>query len=228
MMKFSQKSFTGNSFRPLPEVHFNEELNMLCLLTAWGPRSQNSKVLDFLMQNYESFFSDEEKTKVYDKMASLSEEENTVRNLILACNDWIFKELNEEKKGLFAYELFFASFKSGKLTFAQIGQPFVYLDRAGLSLQPLGSILDFSALFAKKGKRMAPLPSSLIGLYPDSHFPVFSLPIQTEDRFLFISRDFVPVDLLQSSEKQRNIEKFLILLTSENESSPCWLGELAF
>ena len=227
-MKFSQKSFAGNSFRPLPEAYINEELNILCLLTAWGPSNQNSKVLDFLVQSYESFFSDQEKTRAYDKMQSLSEEENTVRNLLLACNNWIFKELNEEKKGVFAYELFFASFNSGKLTFAQIGQPFFYLDRGDLSLQSLSSILDFSALFAKKGKRMPPLPSSLLGLYPDSHFPVFSLPVQEEDRFLFISRDFIPASLLQSAKEHRNIERVLAFLTSENASSPCWLGELAF
>ena len=227
-MKLNQKSFTGNSFRPLPEALINKDLNIMCLLTAWGPRNQNTKVLDFLVQSFESFFSDKEKTKVYSKLESLSEEENTVRNLVLACNDWIFKDLNGAERGRFAYELFFASFQEGKLTFAQVGQPFVYLDRPGLSLQPLSSILDFSALFAEKGKRLAPLPSSLIGLYPDTHFSVFSLPIQTQDQLIFISRDFIPSELLQTPGDKREIETFLNLLTSENETSPCWLGKLSF
>ena len=226
-MKFEQKSFAGNSFRPLPECQINKDINMFCLLSSWGPRDQNVKVLDFLFQNYESFFSDEEKTRAYSKMESLSKEENMVRNLLLACNEWIFKELNEEKTGNFAYELFFACFAKGKLTFAQVGQPFLYLDRPDLSLQPLGSALDFSALFAQKGKRLAPLPSALIGLYPDTHFSVFSLPLQPEDRLLFISRDFIPLELLQIPREERNLENFLKLLTSENEQSPCWLGQLS-
>ncbi|MCZ0932720.1 MAG: SpoIIE family protein phosphatase [Oligoflexia bacterium] len=226
-MKLDQKSFTGKSFRPLPELRINEDLNMFCLLTAWGPRNQSAKVLDFLAQNYESFFSDEEKTRAYSKLESLSREENTVRNLLLACNEWIFKELNEEKTGVFAYELFFASFEKGKLTFAQVGQPFVYLDRPGFSLQSLGANLDFSALFAVKGKRLAPLPSALIGLYPDTHFPVFSLPLQPEDRLLFVSRDFIPMEILKTPREQRSLENFLKLLTSENEKSPCWLGQLS-
>ena len=226
-MRFNQKIFTGKSFRPLPDIQVNEDLNVLGLLTAWGPRSQNSNVLDFLVQNYESFVSDNEKTRAYSKMASLSEEENTIRNLLQACNEWIFKDLNEEKAGRFAYEIFFSSLKNGKLTFAQVGQPFVYLDRPEMSLQSLGSVLDFSALFAQKGKRLSPLPSSLIGLYPDSHFSVFSLPLQEEDRLLFISRDFIPADLLQSPREKRDIKSLLSLLTSENEESPCWLGQLS-
>ena len=148
-MKFEQKSFVGSSFRPLPDFQINKELNIFSLLTAWGPKDQNSKVLDFLLQNYESFFSDEEKTRTYPKLESLSAEENTVRNLLLACNEWIFKELNEQKRGIYAYELFFACFDKAKFTFAQVGQPFVYLDRPGLSLQALGSVLDLSSLLAE-------------------------------------------------------------------------------
>ena len=226
-MKFEQKSFAGDSFRPLPDFRINPDLNMLCLLSAWGPGDRNVEILDFLFQNYESFSSDEEKTRAYSKLESLSEEENMVRNLLLACNEWIFKELNEEKAGHFAYELFFASFMKGKLTFAQVGQPFLYLDRPVLSLQSLGSALDFSALLAQKGKRLAPLPSALIGLYPDTHFSVFSLPLQPEDRLLFISRDFIPLELLQVPREERNLGNFLKLLTSENEQSPCWLGQLS-
>ena len=226
-MKFEQKSFVGSSFRPLPELKINEDLNMFSLLTAWGPEDQNRKILDFLSQNYESFFSDEEKTKAYSKLESLSAEENTVRNLLLACNELIFKELNEEKKGLYAYELFFACFNHGKITFAQVGQPFVYLDRPGFSLQALGSVLDFASLFAKKRKRLPPLPAQLIGLYPDTHFSVFSFPIQEEDRLFFISRDIIPMELLQSQPTGRNLENFLKLLISENEKSPCWLGQLS-
>ena len=226
-MKLSQKSFAGKSFRPLPELHIKEDLNMFCLLTAWGPRQKNKAVLDFLSQNYESFFEDEEKTKAYSKSESLSSGENTVRNLLLACNEWVFKELNEKKAVQFAYELVFGLFENGKFCFAQVGQPFIYLDRPGLPLQSMGAALDFSALFAKKGKRLPPLPSSLIGLYPDSYFPVFSLPIQPEDRLFFISRDFIPMEILQAS-KERSLDNFLKLLTSENEQSPCWLGELSF
>ena len=226
-MQFYQKSFTGQSFRPLPELKIKKDLNMFCLLTAWGPRHQNTKVLDFLCQNYESFFSDEEKTRAYSKLESLSKEENTVRNLLLACNEWIFKELNEERAGHFAYEIFFGSFEDEKLTFAQIGQPFIYLDRPDLSLQSLGTALDFSALFAQTGQRLPPLPSALIGLYPDTHFPVFSLPLQSEDRLVFVSRDFVPIETLQVPRGERSLENFLKLLTEENEQSPCWLGQLS-
>lgn len=227
-MKFNQKSFAGSSFRPLPEFQINEGLNMFSLLTAWGPEDQNRKVLDFLSQSYESFFSDAEKTKAHSKLESLSDEENTVRSLLLACNEWIFKELNEEKRGIYAYEIFFACLNQGKFTFVQAGQPYVYLDRRGLFLQSLGSAFDFSSLFAKTKKRLPPLPAQLIGLYPDAHFSIFSFPFQKGDRLLFISRDIIPMKLLQSRPEERSLENFLNLLSSENEKTPCWLGELLF
>ncbi|MCY4320916.1 MAG: hypothetical protein OXC37_00705 [Bdellovibrionaceae bacterium] len=227
-MKFDQRSFVGKSFRPLPDFQINEGLKILSLLTAWGPTDQNNRVLDFLSQNYEEKFSDSEKTANYPKLESLSLGENRIRKLLLECNEWIFRELNEKKRGQFAYELFCGNFEKNEFIFSQIGQPFVYLDREGLPLQSLGAPLDFSALLAHKAKRLAPLPSSLIGLYPDTHFSVFSLPLQAKDRVFFFCRDIIPLEILQIPNQKRNLDSFLEFFVSEDEKAPCWLGELSF
>ena len=227
-MKMQHRCFVGKGFRPLPEILINEDLQIFAVATPWGPAFQTKKTLEFLAQNYESLSSDEEKTSVYSKLESLSEEENTLRSLILSCNEWIFNEQNKGEEYKFAYELICGHFTTGKLIFAQVGHPFIYLDRPDLPLQSLGHVLDFSALFAKEGKRLAPLPSALIGIHPDTHFPVFSFPLMPEDRLIFISRDFAPGSVLDVPRSKRQLDHLLSLLVKENEESPVWLGILSF
>ena len=227
-MKLEHRCFKGTSFRPTPEVLLSEELSFFAILTPWGPSSYTKKLLDFLTQNQESFKSDEEKTSIYSQLQSLSKEENVLRTLILSCNEWVFKNQNEGKGYNFGYELVCGNFINGKVVFLQIGQPYIYLDRPEIPLQPLGHILDLSGAFSKKGKRLPPLPSSLLGLHPDSHFSVFSLPVEKEDRLLFVSRDFVPNLNGERGKNKQSLEAFVSCLTEENAESPFWIGLLSF
>ena len=227
-MELKHRCFSGKTFRPKPEILINEDLQMFAVITPWGPAFQTKKVLEFLVQNYENFSIDEEKTNIYSKLQSLSPEENVLRSLLLACNEWIFNEQNKGKEYNFGYELVCGNLKNGKLIFLQAGQPFIYLDRPEIPLQSLGHVLDFSGLFSKNGKRLPPLPSTLMGIHPDTNFSVFSFPVDQTDRLIFISRDFVPGSILETPRKDRNIDHFLSVLTDENEESPLWLGILSF
>ena len=94
---------------------------MFAIITPWGPAFQTQKILEFLVQNYENFCADEEKTSIYSKLESLSPEENTLRALLLSCNEWIFDEQNGGKACNFGYELVCGNFKNGKLIFIQPG-----------------------------------------------------------------------------------------------------------
>ena len=223
-MKIQQRSFTGNSRRPLPELFIQD--SFFCVLTPWGPSSHNSDLFEFLKESYQSFSSDAEQTQLYPPIESLSQTENLLRSLLLACNDWVFKEQNLSKDYRFAYEIFLARLDEKILSFCQIGQPFVYLDREGWSLQSLFSVLDFPALFSKGRQRLDPLPSQLLGLKPGSHCSVFSLPLQEKDQLLFLSRDFAPVDFLEIPREQRNLEYLSSFLSSKEEKSPFWLAQL--
>ena len=228
IMKLEHRCFSGKTFRPQPEVLLNENLQMVAIATPWGPDFQTQKILEFLVQNYESCFADEEKTSVYPKLKSLSAEENVLRSLILSCNEWIFEEQNGGKEYNFGYELVCGNFKNGKFIFLQAGHPFIYLDRPNIPLQSLGHILDFSALFSQNGKRLPPLPSTLMGIHPDTDFSIFSFPVIPEDRLIFISRDFVSGSILDIPRPNRNLDHLLSILIEENEESPLWLGILSF
>lgn len=228
MIQFQQRSFKGENFRPLPDILNHEKLNLFCALTSWGPSDENQKFLDFMLETYELLSSDSEKTNPYQALSSLSLEENTLRSLLFSCNDWIFKNQNQEKDYVFGYEIFVAVLKEGLLTFCQVGQPFVYLDRKGLELQSLGAVLDFSALFAEESKRLDPLPSRLIGLKPDIFLPVFSLPIQEEDRLILLCKDLIPPSFLQSPSKKRGLKNLSELLSMDETQTAFWLGQLSF
>ena len=226
-MKLEQRSFSSQVFRPHPEVLINEDIKVFAFLTAWGDQDLSQKTLQFLFDGHHGSFSDEEKTIDHPYIKSLSPEENALRSLILNCNEWVFKEQNGNLKKKVGYELVYGYLREGKLIFAQIGQPFIYLDRKHLPLQVIGQNLDFSGLFGGE-KRLPPLPSQLMGLFPDTHFSVFTFPIKKEDRLIFISRDFVKNSLLDMPRQERNLETLSRALTSENEEQPFWIGILSF
>ena len=226
MFDIQHRSFKGASFRPLPTVLLDKNLKLLCVLSSWGPAQESEAVLDFLKQNYQSLISDEEKTNLYPRIESLSEQENHLRSLVLSCNDWIFKKQNQGSLMQFAYEMFVAVFQEERISFSQIGQPFLYLDREGFDFQLLGSQLDFSALFAREKKRLPPLPSQLIGLKSDILCPVFSFPFLKKDRLLLLCRDFTPADFLKTPYNKRNLEDMTRLLNSYNKDTAFWLGHL--
>ena len=225
-MKFQQRSFTGDSRRPLPELFVEEDF--FCVLSSWGPSHQTQPLFEFLKESYQKIFSDGEQTQLYPPIESLSPKENQLRSLLLSCNDWVFKEQNLSKDYRFAYEIFLANYQEKLLSFCQVGQAFVYLDREGWNLQSLFSVLDFSSVFASSGQRLAPLPSQLMGLKPGSSCSVLSLPLKPKDRLLFLCRDYVPVNFLEIPRENRKLDYLSQFLSSKEEKSPFWLAQLEF
>ena len=226
MLEIQQRSFKGDSFRPLPRILFDQQLQLFCVMSPWGSSNETEPVFEFLIQNYQSLISDKEKTNFYNPIESLSPAENILRSLVLSCNSWIFKKQNQSSSLKFAYEMFIAVFQDQIISFSQIGQPFVYLDREGFDLQLLGSYLDFSALFAVNKKTLPPLPYQLIGLKSDVLASVFSFPIQKEDRLILLCRDFAPASFLKTDHSLRNLKDMTALLNSYSQNTAFWLGHL--
>jgi len=225
-MKIEHRSFGGSIFRPKPEVLLNTDINIFAIVTPWGPRHQVKNILDFLIQNYGTFSADQESTAIVPKLKSLSFEENVLRSLMIACNQWIFKEQNNETEYLFGYEMICGMCFEHQILFAQIGHPFIYLDRPHIPLQSLGHILDLSGGFSQIKNPLPPLPSQLIGLHPDIHCSIFKLPIKPEDRLVFISRSFVPGHLLDLPRENRNLDHISLMFSKENKEMSFWLGLL--
>lgn len=228
-MNLKYRAFGGHeAFRPQPEILIDKALQIFAIITPWGPRHQTKAVLDFLVQNYENFQSDEEITSAFPKLTSLSQEENTLRSLVLSCNQWIFKEQNKGEEYDFAYEIVCGACLNNQVLFVQVGHPFIYLDREDIPLQPLGHALDLSGGFSLMDERPPPLPSQLIGLHPDTHFSIFKVPTNKNDRLLFISRSLVPTNILETTRKNRTLDHISLQLSKDNKDVPFWLGLLDF
>ena len=226
-MNLKYQAFGGNTnFRPQPEILIDKELQMFAIITPWGPRSQVKNLMDYIVQNYTSLQSDTEITAIFPKLASMSKEENQLRSLILSCNQWIYEEQNKEEDYNFAYEMVCGTYSNNQILFAQIGHPFIYLDKKQIPLQALGHVLDLAGGFSRIDKRLPPLPSQLIGLYPDTHFSIFKVPVSETDRLLFISRSFVPATILELPKKERTLENISMNLSKDNKDMPFWLGIL--
>ena len=225
-MDLKFQAFGGGIFRPQPEVLLHKELNLFAVVTPWGPRFQTKEVIKSLIQNYESYSSDEEITSVYPSLSSLSPEENAFRQAVLACNEQIFKEQNKESEYTFGYEIVCGVLREKQVLFIQVGHPYIYLDRPDIPLQPMGHVLDMSAGLSRIPSQPPPLPSRLIGLYADMHCSVFTVPVRPNDRMLLISRSLVPVELVSATRKERTLNALARILAKDNKDIPFWLGLL--
>ena len=225
-MELKFQAFGGKIFRPQPEVLFHKELGLFAVVTPWGPQFQTKEVISSLIQNYETYSSDEEVTAVYEPLSSLSPEENTFRQAVLSCNEHIFREQNKESEYTFGYEMVCGVIRQQQILFIQVGHPYIYLDRPDIPLQPLGHVLDLAAGYSRLPQNPPPLPSQLLGLYPDMHFSVFRLPVEKTDRLLFISRSFIPVSVITAPRKERTLNFMARRLAEDSQDSPFWIGLL--
>ena len=225
-MNLKFQAFGGTIFRPQPETLLHRELGFFAVVTPWGPQFQTKEVIKALIQNYETYSSDEEVTSVYPPLNSLSPEENTFRQAVLSCNEQVFREQNKESEYTFGYEMVCGVIREKQILFIQVGHPYIYLDRPGISLQPMGHVLDLSAGFSRLPHNPPPLPSQLLGLYSDMHFSVFRVPVGAKDRLLFISRSFIPVNLVTVPREERTLNLMARQLAEDNEDIPFWIGLL--
>ncbi|MCY4513299.1 MAG: hypothetical protein OXB86_06390 [Bdellovibrionales bacterium] len=225
-MELKFQSFGGKIFRPQPEVLVHKELGLFAVVTPWGPQFQTKEVLSSLIQNYETYSSDEEVTAVYSPLNSLSPEENVFRQAVLSCNEQVFKEQNKESEYTFGYEMVCGVVRQQQILFIQVGHPYIYLDRSDIPLQPMGHVLDLASGFSRLPQNPPPLPSQLLGLYSDMHFSVFRLPVEKTDRLLFISRSFIPVSVITAPRKERTLNRIARCLAEDNQNIPFWIGLL--
>ena len=227
-MKLDFRCFGGKTFRPQPKTLVNNDLGGFSIVTPWGPQFQAKQVAETLMQNYEIFSSDKEITSVHKNLSCLSLEENLLRRSVLASNEQVHKNQNRGKDYAIGYEVVCGIQDKNQILFSQIGHPAIYLDRPGTTLQPLGHILDLSGGHSRLSKRLPPLPSQLFGIYADIHCSIFRIPLLSQDRLIFISRAFIPIEILNVKKENRTLEHFSLLLSKNDPSMPFWLGFLDF
>lgn len=224
-MELVSRSYSGNLFRPKPEVYCERD-GMLCIVaTPWGPRSAARKVVQTIQDFFLSAKADQEVTSPFQTLTCISPLANNLRVAIMLANDVIHREdnRNEYTAGV---EVFACARSKHEVVWTQIGQPHVLLDRKNLPIVTLSSSLDSAFDFSQGQRWLSPLPSMLLGTDPTSNFQIRAFRPQKDDRLLLASRSLLPNQLQQVARDRRDIETLTKELSFHDAQMPFWLGQL--
>ncbi len=150
---------------------------------------------------------------------------NDLRIAIKLANDTIYNEDNKSEytSGI---ELFVLAKQPHQIVWAQIGYPYLFLDRPERNLISMGSQLDLSSEFTKDRHTLAPLPAKLLGVETSSDFTVETFKPSARDRMILISRSGVPPEVFSISAKDRTVDGLSRIMSNDNSQLPFWLGIL--
>jgi hypothetical protein len=218
----NERSFSGKTLRPSPEIHFSEDGSFGAIVTPWGGRSSVGRVVDMLTDFISSAKSDLDATSPFQTLTCISPTANNLRAAVMLTNDVLYREENKNEYAS-GVELLVFSRNATEFCFVQIGQPNVFLSRAG-QLTPLSVQTDLSMEWSRAGKNLSPLPHELIGVYSTSNFRVVSFRPSAGDKLIFISHSHLPASFYQTTEDQRNLEDLSQLLAKEQPDHPFWMG----
>ena len=222
-MKLESRFFSGKGLRPSPAI--KNSASTLAIVTPWNASQQNAEnVIRSLNTLYGQLSKDKDSTQPFQKMISLSTPENNLRVTCMQINDNIFSQFNHNEIQI-GFEVFFAVKTPTEFSFVQAGSPQVYLARKNFPLQLVG---QSSSLFSEYSHSAlsAPLPHSLLGLFPDVQIHIRSLRLQPEDQIVLLSRTFVPPEFLKCSTL--SLESLSEILSQDQSSESFWLGHLNF
>lgn len=219
-MNIQDRSYSGRSFRPRPEIHIEDNGQLLIVATPWGSRTAAKKVIDCIRDFYLSARNDQEVTSPFQVLTCLSPAANNLRVAIMLANDTLYREDNKNEY-ISGVEIFVASKVDQEFVWTQIGHPQVFLKRTHQNLISLGGTLDLSMNLSKK-EVLAPLPQNVLGLATTSNFSVQFFRPQKGDQLLLLSRSRVAPDLYTHSSI--NIETLSDSLVKDDSEMPFWMG----
>lgn len=224
-MSFEDRSYSGSLFRPRPEVIYDKSGQLLIVATPWGPRASARKAAQFLHDFFLSSRDDSEATSPFARLTCLTPLANQLRLAMKLTNDLIYQEDNKQDY-VSGIELTVIARSNQEVAIAQVGYPFILLDRPATGLTPLGSQVDLTSEMSFETEMVPPLPQKLLGLDPTSDFSVQSIRHFMGDRYLLISRSTLPADVYSAPYGARGVADISKTLAHANERMPFWMGSL--
>ncbi len=222
-MKLDFRSFSGKGLRPSPVV--TDSSGTISVVTPWNTSQNNAgNITRSFNTLYDQLSQDKDSTQPFQKMISLSTNENNLRVTCMQINNNIFSQFNQNELQV-GFEILFAVRTSTEFSFIQVGNPQVYLSRKNFPLQLIGhnssSLADYS-----NSSIEAPLPHLLLGLFPDVQMHIRSIRLQPEDQIILLSRTFVPPEFLNCAEI--SLESLAETLSQDQSPESFWLGQITF
>ncbi len=224
-MHLDERSYSGNLFRPKPEIFFEDDGSFGVIATPWGPRNGAKRAIEVLKDYVLSARQDMEATSPFQKLTCLSALANTLRVGVMLANDSLYREENKSEY-ISGVELLVFAHQFGELAFAQVGHPNFFLSRPGMPWIPLGVQFDLATEVSQPPEILPPLPQNLVGLHTTTNMNVSSFKTQANDRLIFLSHSHVSHPLYTVPFERTSLDKISEALAQKFPNLPFWLGVL--
>lgn len=218
-MKFTERSYSSHLLRPKPLIHSDSGGGFLLMMTPWGAQEECQKVMDFVVQHLTTIRQDQEHTSAFQKILSLSDNANQLRQSALMANDFLFRNINSETHEI-VIEFLFLAFQRNHVSWCQLGCPHLLLKKANQATQPISCFPESSRFLQN-----FPLPSYYLGAEPTVAPRCGDLHLDKNDELILLSSNQLPKSIW-TLESKKDLEIWTDELTQENNSQPFWLGRL--
>ncbi len=224
-LAFSERPYSGTTYRPRPEIFLDSDGKTLIVATPWGPREAARKVID-RMKDYLSLAKEDiEATSPFERVSYLSAHANRLRIATLLANESLYREenRNEYRSGV---ELFAGTLEEDEFVFLQSGNPQILLSRSGKKPLPLGSQIDLAFDFSE-GKDLLPgLPSQMLGLDSSMNLCINSFRARPGDRIALISHSHLPESVFGLDGSNVTVDSLSQLMAGASPNHAFWVGVL--
>lgn len=224
-LHFTERPFSGSTFRPRPEISIDSDGKTLIVATPWGPREGARRVIDRMTDYLSLTREDNEATSPFEKVSCLSVHANRLRIATLLANESLYREENktEYRSGV---ELFAGVLEDDEFVWLQVGNPQILLSREQRKPLPLGSQIDLSFDFSE-GKELLPgLPSQMLGLDSSLNLTLNSFRARPGDRVALISHSHLPEGVFSLEGSTLNVDSLAKLIATSSPNHAFWVGLL--
>jgi hypothetical protein len=222
-LKFTERPYSGNTFRPRPEIHLDAPSNLLIVATPWGNRSSARKVIDRMTDYLILAREDSEATSPFERLSCLSSSANNLRISTMLANEALYREDNRHEYNS-GVELFAAMLEDDEFVFLQAGSPHVLLGRRGRALLPLGSQIDLAFDLSEQNEILPPLPAQMLGLDSSVYMTINSFRARPGDKVILLSHSHLPEAIFTMAGEAVELDTVSRTLAQKHPDLAFWLG----
>ena len=224
-LKLDERSFSGKTFRPRPEIHVDVQSRLAIVATPWGPRAAAKKAIDRMTEYLALAREDREVTSPFERLSCLSGPANNLRIAAMLANEVLYREENADEYNC-GVELFACVIDEGEMVWVQAGNPHILLARPGRALLPLGSQVDLAFDLSEGDSMLPALPSQLLGLDSTLNLNINSFRTRPGDRVLLLSHSHLPEILFTMKEADASLDSISLAVAKTHPEIAFWIGIL--
>lgn len=227
-MKLEQRSYSTKFLRPRPVIHAEPDGSLLVITISWGSPDLASRINEDIVKYLQAAVADVEVTSPFEFMTCYGDEANYLRVASLISNETIYRAINRtEYTG--GVEILLLSRKGNKISFAQVGAPYLLLEKVDVGTAPIAvaSEVGFECI-ADRQAGISPLPRELLGVDPTVNIRCGDFRVDPDDRLILYSGSYWPEGFWESSNEGARLQSLTHKLVKKNPESPFWLGIIDF